>query len=123
MINNKVLFSILKECNRTEYEGIISFNELSSDYYLDLISESKTLRDDFSLNNLTLKRAQKSFIVLSIFYDSLSYTQITESPQMDFIALLGSIGGNLGLFLGVSVFSFFEIVEAMLEIYFIRDKV
>jgi hypothetical protein len=95
---------------------------LSGDYYLDLINERPSLRSDFLASNLTLEKALKSFLVLNIYYDSLSYTRITESPQMDFIALLGSVGGNMGLFLGVSVFSLFEIVEVLLEIYFIRAK-
>jgi len=34
--------------------------------------------------------------------------------------MLASIGGNLGLFLGVSVFSLCEIVEVALEIYFVK---
>jgi hypothetical protein len=47
---------------------------------------------------------------------------MTESPQMDIIALLASIGGNLGLFLGVSVFSLCELIVVFMEIYFIRAK-
>jgi len=78
------------------------------------------LKNDFSTKNLTLEKARKSFVVLNVYYDSLSYTQISELPQMDIIALLGSVGGNLGLFMGVSVFSFFEIAIVLLEIYFIR---
>jgi hypothetical protein len=69
-----------------------------------------------------LEKALKSFVVLNIAYDSLSYTEIREHSKMNFIALLGSIGGNLSLFLGVSVLSLFEIVEVLIEIYFIRAK-
>ena len=39
----------------------------------------------------------------------LTYMYSTESPQMDMAALLASIGGNLGLFLGVSVDSLCEL--------------
>lgn len=37
---------------------------------------------------------------------------------MDFIDLIANIGGNLGLFIGVSFLSFAEIIELILEIFF-----
>ena len=57
---------------------------------------------------------------LNIFYDSLAYTQISASPQMDVVSLLASIGGNLSLFLGVNLFSLFELVQVGIEVYFIQ---
>ena len=54
---------------------------------------------------------------VNIFYDSLSYVETTESPQMDLISLLASIGGHLSLFLGVNVLSLFELVEGALIIF------
>ena len=57
---------------------------------------------------------------MSIFYESLSYILSEETPRMDMVSLLASIGGNLGLFLGVSVFSLYEMVEVALEIFFIQ---
>ena len=62
---------------------------------------------------------EKSIVHVNIFYESLSYTETTESPQMDFVSLLASIGGTLSLFLGVSAFSFCEVAEVMIEIYFL----
>ena len=56
----------------------------------------------------------------NIFYNSLSYDLSIESPQMDWVSLLASIGGNLSLFLGVSVFSLCELIEVGIEIYFIK---
>jgi len=39
---------------------------------------------------------------------------------MDFVALIAAIGGNLGLFLGVSAFSLCEMIQVVIEIYFIK---
>ncbi len=100
----------------------MSFNELYGDSYKDIINERKSLRKDFEATNLTAEKARKSFTIINAYYDSLTYTQMTESPQMDIIALLASIGGNLGLFLGVSVFSLCELIVVFMEIYFIRTK-
>jgi hypothetical protein len=37
---------------------------------------------------------------VNVYYDDLSYYLIDESPAMTFDLFLGSVGGNLGLFLG-----------------------
>ena len=59
---------------------------------------------------------------VNIFYESLSYMESTESPKMNIVSLLASMGGNLSLFLGVSVFTLAEIVEVVIEIYFIVKR-
>ena len=41
---------------------------------------------------------------------------------MDGIKLLADIGGNLGFYLGVSVFSLFEVVEVGVEIFYILKQ-
>ena len=85
------------------------------------INKSATLRSDFINRTLDATTARDSFVCLRIFYESLSYTSITESPQMTIVSLLGSIGGNLGLFLGVSAFSLCEIVEVIIEIVYVLN--
>ena len=42
---------------------------------------------------------------------------------MDLISLLAAIGGHMGLFLGISVLSLFELVEVLIEmVYLYRHK-
>ena len=74
---------------------------------------------DFVNRSIDANAARESIAYVNVFYSSLSYTSTTETPQVNFVSLLASIGGNLGLFLGVSVFSLCEIVEVVIEIYFI----
>ena len=71
-------------------------------------------------NNTTTNNAANSIVKVNIFYDSMSYELSTESPKMDIVSVLASIGGNLGLFLGVSVFSLCELIEVAIEIYFVK---
>ncbi len=68
--------------------------------------------------NLASDYFRNTNINVNIFYDSLSYTESIESPRIDLVSLLASIGGNLSLFLGVSFFSLFEIVQVTFEIVF-----
>jgi hypothetical protein len=64
----------------------------------------------------------KSVVKLNIFYDTLSYTNYEESPQWDIISLLASIGGNLGLFLGVCMFSLGELLVTLIELILFKLK-
>ncbi len=66
---------------------------------------------DFVIRQIDSLNARESFFSVKLFYESLSYTLTSESIQMDWISLFGSIGGNLGLILGVSLFSPWEIID------------
>lgn len=48
-----------------------------------------------------------------INYDVMRETVVTESPSMTTSQLLGNIGGQMGLFLGISVISLMEIGELL----------
>jgi hypothetical protein len=116
---NKYCISLCPlECSQTLYKTSLSFSHFSLDSIK--IKNNSNLSSDFIHRNLDLASTiEKSVAKVNIFYDRLSYTLTTDTPQMDAISLLGSIGGNLGLFLGVSVFSLCEVVEAFIEIFYL----
>ena len=98
--------------------------------YASYINGNLNIKEDF-LNGDNKKividdeKARESVTRVNIFYESLSYTVSTEAPQIDFVSLLANIGGNLGLFLGVSLFSICELVEVAFEfgyIWIVRKK-
>jgi len=110
------------ECNQTLYKTSISSYQLFQNSYISTIKNNPNLASDFINRTIDASNIEKSFLTVNIFYDSLSYTLTTESPQIDFVSLLGSIGGNLGLFLGVNIFSLCEIIEVVIEILFITKR-
>ena len=112
------------ECENRRYDTKMNMVKMiGGEYYESLIRGNGVLLKKFlGGTSLDKEKALKSFVSLSIFYDSLAYTQLTEMPQMDLIGLMANIGGNLGLFLGVSVFSLCEIVEVLIEIFYIRNE-
>ena len=63
-----------------------------------------------------------NLVKFNVYYDTLSYTVLTESINMDIVALLSSIGGSLGLLLGLSLLSFIEVLEVVVETMFIYYK-
>ena len=109
------------ECNQIKYENLLtSLKYPSIEEYifgvnnqLDFNStQNYTNLSDFNLN-------QESFFSLKVFYSTTKYSLITESPQMTIAGLLSSLGGSLGMFLGLSVFSFLELFEIFFKIIFI----
>jgi hypothetical protein len=125
-INRNCLLRFPLECDQALYTTSISSTQFNRDnvYYLAAImAKGQNLTSDFIERkfNDSVTLAQ-SIVSVNIFYDRLSYTSTTETPQMDGASLFGSIGGNLGLFLGASVFSMCEIIEVMMEVFFILRK-
>jgi hypothetical protein len=55
----------------------------------------------------------------NVYYADSTYTTITELAKQEFLDLISNIGGNLGLFIGISFLSFAEIFELLFEIVFI----
>ena len=111
------------ECNKTVYTTRVSSLVLTGgEYYTGLAETNPNISADFVSRPVNEARAIQSFLAVYVFYDSLSYTQSIEAPQMDLVALLASMGGNLGLFLGVSVFSLGELVQVAIEIFFIKTN-
>jgi hypothetical protein len=107
------------ECDRNVFKSSISSYHLIGDHFLANITNNSRLALDFVHRKIDSRTARYSFTQVSVYYESLSYTLSTESPQMDLVSLLASIGGNLGLFLGVNVFSLGELVEVVIEVLFI----
>jgi hypothetical protein len=108
------------ECNQTLYKPTLTSYQLIGDQFLEKVSNNSNLTSDFITRTLDSTQIEKSLIQVSIYYESLSYIFSEETPRMNMVTLLASIGGNLGLFLGVSVFSLYEMVEVAIEMYFIQ---
>ena len=86
--------------------------ECSEQWYDSYFSFSKIV----SKNQLEADATYHSQVKLNIYYESLSFTIITESPTYTLLILLSNIGGVMSLFLGLSLISFFEIILSLVEI-------
>ena len=111
------------ECNRTTFAYSITEVDILGDILVDYINENKNLKSDYGNKIITPDTVRKSVSRLTIFSDSLSYMESTESPKMDWVSLLANIGGHLGLFLNVGFFSLCEIFTMAFEIFYVlREK-
>ena len=73
--------------------------------------ECNTENYDVSLITKEFSSDNKNYIDLYINYNSLSYYNYDESPSISVYNLVSNIGGAIGLLLGMSLLSIFEILE------------
>ena len=119
-IENKCLPQCPLECNSTQITFTTTSYDLLGDIYVDYIQKNMNLSSDFVTTPIDTETSRQSIVKLNIYYDTLSYTQSEDFPQWDITSLIASIGGNLGLFLGVCMFSFVEMLTTLFQLYFYK---
>jgi len=92
------------ECEKVTYELQLSSFDLSLDQFEAFFNKNKSLL--FNVH-------KRNFLILNIFYPHLEYTVITVEPKTNIIDLISSLGGALGIFLGLSIFNFVEMIECV----------
>jgi hypothetical protein len=106
------------ECSSNSFTYSLSTTNLLGESYVADIKANKNLTSDFIMRSINAHEASRSVVKVNIFYESLSYTTTKESPQWDIVNLIATVGGNLGLFLGLSLFSMGEILITFFELTF-----
>ena len=102
-----------------------NFPTLSYLHFLQASEESISSKFPVGTNDtFSIEFARNGFLKVVVNYDNLYYTSFHESPSVTPNDMFGLIGGQLGLFLGISILSFIEIVEIIIDSIFIywRNK-
>ncbi|XP_072820291.1 acid-sensing ion channel 3 isoform X3 [Vicugna pacos] len=63
----------------------------------------------------------ENVLVLDIFFEALNYETVEQKKAYEVSALLGDIGGQMGLFIGASLLTILEILDFLCEVF--RDRV
>jgi amiloride-sensitive sodium channel subunit alpha len=70
-------------------------------------------------NYINSHRYQNVSMQLRVDFKDSSFTHISESPELTFELLLGDIGGQMHLFIGLSFLTMLELVELFFEVVII----
>jgi hypothetical protein len=105
------------ELNNSDF-GIIhisKYNEITS-------NTSKLYDDDYDIISDKplmdiLYYFQMRITKVSVYFNELTYTHIEESAETTVNTLIAAMGGNLGLFVGMSLISLIEIIELFYYIF------
>jgi hypothetical protein len=106
------------ECNHTEFRISQSYSKFSIENYVDYILNHPGFKSKYDEKEISLEDVENGIVKLNIYYDSLTYTESTESVSINFVSLFSSIGGFMGLFLGMSVMTLVEILEIIINIFY-----
>ena len=106
------------ECKSSIYETKISSAIYPTQWHVKKMNEYQSffnLTSVFNRTDITHEFVEKSTALVNVFYGSMEYTLIEQSPSFSFDFLLANIGGNLGLFTGMSALSVVELFEIIIS--------
>ena len=121
-----LLGKVWLNCYLDEEDGTLNSCTFQSkkSFYNKNLKEYCTLECDsisFAISINTFKNLyflEPNVTFSKAYYRSLKYTFISQAPKMLFFDMLSNVGGTLGLFVGLSFVSLFEILEIIIEIIF-----
>ncbi|CAF0914684.1 unnamed protein product [Brachionus calyciflorus] len=107
------------ECDYSYFNIFKSVSSFPSYSYSQFLLANRSFRLRYPYENVRLEQVRNSVVSFNAYFDSSNYQKIDEIPESNFESLLGTLGGQLGVFLGVSFLSFAEIFEILFEILLI----
>lgn len=111
------------ECISNTFQIATSISNFPNSYgAFTLIKNKKIIRKFGENYTITQEDLRKTMIGFEVYYDELKYTKISEVEKVKVVDLIANIGGVLGLFIGVSFLSLVEILELILEMFFVLNE-
>ena len=99
---------------------IFIFNEAyPTQIYANMLANQSQIQSRFNYIPPTYEQLKQSIASININYNVLGFTLFKEYQKITTIDLVTSIGGNIGLFLGLSFHNFFEVIELFVELLFL----
>ncbi|XP_053320789.1 amiloride-sensitive sodium channel subunit beta-like [Spea bombifrons] len=100
------------QCEEENFELTMSSSQWPSSMYLD--SFAKRLRS--KKGSQRMQTIRDNVVKVVVYYQQLNYELIEEVPSMQLVDLFSSIGGLVGLWIGVSVCTVAEFFELILNL-------
>jgi hypothetical protein len=103
------------ECDKVSYMTNIFTSDFPSPYYAKLLQKQPWFQSKLE-RNMSWNEIKHTLASLNIFYEDMSYILISEVAEISITTFLANCGGELGLFLGISLLSLVEMVELLILI-------
>ncbi|XP_068128932.1 amiloride-sensitive sodium channel subunit beta-like [Hyperolius riggenbachi] len=100
------------QCEEEIFELTLSSSQWPSSTYLDNFSKYLHSRQDYQ----DVQTIRDNVVKVVVYYQQLNYELIEEVPSMQLVDLFSSIGGLVGLWIGVSVCTVAEFLELILNL-------
>ncbi len=106
------------ECFSVSYSKSIQAATYPTSAYVSLLLYQKSFLSLYSSSSISsnlISNVQNSLAKINIYYNHLSYDIAIDTIAVTWDGLLGSLGGFIGLLIGISVLSLFEMFELVFE--------
>ncbi|KAK3790662.1 hypothetical protein RRG08_048786 [Elysia crispata] len=108
-----------RPCKETTFEKTVSFRSWPNPALAGLMSSAACKQNTPVCSTLPGKSGyelREEFVKLVIYYEDLNYEELTESPDYELDQFLSDVGGTIGLWIGLSLLSLFEIIHLITDI-------
>ncbi|CAD5211870.1 unnamed protein product [Bursaphelenchus xylophilus] len=95
------------ECDRWDYQVYTSYSDGFSRAVAAYLKKHEKIRDT---------KLKKDFVGIAVFFREISFTEYEQVERTSLSEILSDIGGNMGLFLGMSVLSVIEIIIYLVKV-------
>ncbi|XP_071124646.1 degenerin-like protein del-10 [Mytilus edulis] len=100
--------------NQNDLRAIIGETDKKLGHHFEALKQHMVLfKSSIKIDQYFLR---ENFLQLDVFYRELSYEEIDQQEAYDIFGLLCDIGGSMGLFIGASVMTMFELVDFVMNI-------
>ncbi|KAL7562907.1 hypothetical protein ACA910_000280 [Epithemia clementina (nom. ined.)] len=89
-------------CSEDRYKATVHEFDFSDSFLNDTIERAN--------NNSSAVDFTKNYASVRLNFDNIQYQELRESKAVTLAQLIGSVGGSMGLFLGISILSVVELV-------------
>lgn len=70
----------------------------------------------------TISSLKNTILMVNVYFEQMFYYETLEEPKVKLDTLIATIGGHFGLFLGVTILTFVELVEIIFNLIYISIK-
>ncbi|XP_064640354.1 uncharacterized protein LOC135495533 isoform X2 [Lineus longissimus] len=126
LAGNDTTFSAIGSRVKEAMANVLKFRQLAESGDSEFQESFRVLWTHFTnylaRNEINAQFYEENFLTMDIFFRELSYEMIEQQEAYNLIALLSDIGGSMGLFIGASILSIFEILDLFTFSFIIKKK-
>ncbi|XP_033738766.1 amiloride-sensitive sodium channel subunit alpha-like [Pecten maximus] len=108
-------------CKENKYTKFISSHQYPTNDYVYMLlqgvceeNQERCVQLREQINDPRL--LSLNFLKLAIYYEDLNYEHIKETPEIEDAQFLSDVGGAIGLWIGLSLLSLFEVLHLIVEL-------
>ena len=105
-----------KYFSKTIYTATYPTTWYANQFFKYNVLNETLLQNNLSSSILSFTYLQNTVSKVNIFYQELIYSSVSELPASSISDLISFTGGNLGLFLGMSLLTFIEMIDMVIQI-------